>query len=308
MPQAAFSGAPARIAWSAWSKSSRKLNAANADANDREEVRDRATAAQAGPKSPPTLKMRQQEVDQAQRHDAEEGPDEEAGELRRDADSAGLVDDEHADEHAEGAHDRLADQRTGADVAVDYEVRDDERERAEEQALENGVRQHDRRLVLLAAERRDENHREAADHADQHSGMARAEVLPDEEVGNCRDGRQHGQCDAGLGDDVIDGQRTRNPRLLLVGVLRHIGLSLYLLCTVAGGSGTELCITTLRLWQGSKYRVAGLPHRRFLSCALVRLVAEHTLNDWSPGFGSRRNLPGLSQETLPGAAQMGATF
>src|SRR5262245_31568650 len=37
---------------------------------------------------------------------------------------------------------------------------------------------------------------------------------------------------------------------------------MYRLRTVAGGSGTELRITALRLRQGSKYRVAGLPHRR----------------------------------------------
>ena len=91
------------------------------------------------------------------------------------------------------------------------------------------------------------------------------DVLRDQEVGHDRDGRQHGERDAGLGDDVVDGQRTGNPGLLLVGVLRHIGLGLYCLRTVAGGSGTELRITTLPLGQGSKYRVAGLPHRRFLS-------------------------------------------
>ena len=109
--------------------------------------------------------------------------------------------------------------------------------------------------------------------------MASAMLPRDQEVGDDRDDRQHGQRDAGLGDDVVDGQRPRDAGLPLVGVLRHIGLSVYLLRTVAGGSGTELRITTLRLGQGSKYRVAGLPHRRFLSCALVRRVAEHTLND-----------------------------
>ena len=51
---------------------------------------------------------REHEVDQRHRHHAEQGGDQEAGELRRHPDGAGLVDDEHADEHAERAEDRLA--------------------------------------------------------------------------------------------------------------------------------------------------------------------------------------------------------
>ena len=87
--------------------------------------------------------------------------------------------------------------------------------------------------------------------------------------------------------------------LLLIRVLRRIGVGMDRLRTVAGGSGTELRISTLLLRQGSKYRVAALAHRRFLSCAVVRLVGEHTVNVRRSGIGSRKNLPGLSQETLP---------
>jgi hypothetical protein len=35
------------------------------------------------------------------------------------------------------------------------------------------------------------------------------------------------------------------------------------------------------------------------SHAVVRLVDEQLLNELPPGLGSRKNLPGLSQETLP---------
>ncbi|GAS90415.1 uncharacterized protein RMCB_4511 [Mycolicibacterium brisbanense] len=40
---------------------------------------------------------------------------------------------------------------------------------------------------------------------------------------------------------------------------------MYLLSAVSGGSGTELCVSALRLGQRPEYRVAGLAHRRVLS-------------------------------------------
>src|SRR4029078_2592907 len=107
------------------------------------------------------------------------------------------------------------------------------------------------------------------------------------EIEPARVRRQYGQGGAGLGNDVVDGQRPGNPGLPLVGILRHIGVGMYRLRTVAAGSGAELRITALRLRQGSKYRVAGLPHRRFLSCAVVRQVGENSLNDRRPGISSR---------------------
>ena len=170
MPHAAFSGAPARIVWSAASKSRRKKNAA------RPIITSEKTIASGPPSRKRSGRVREQadhQVDEHQRDRAESCGDEEAGELRRHPDGAGLVHDEHAEEHAESSDDGLADQRTGADTGT-IEIRDDKRERANHQALECGVAEHDRRVVLLAAEDRDEHKREATEHADQRSGAASA--------------------------------------------------------------------------------------------------------------------------------------
>ena len=209
--------------------------------------------------------QRDHQVDEHQHDHAETGGDEEAGELRRHANGAGLVDDEHAEEHAEGADDGLADQRTGADTG-DHEVGDHERERADEQALKRGVAQHDRRVVLLAPEHRDQHQHEAADMPHHEAnGIASAKFCATKKYDTTATAVSTASVIPGLGDDVVDGQRPRDPRLPLVGVLRHVGLGMYRLRTVAGGSGTELRISALPLGQGTKYRVAGLPHRRFLS-------------------------------------------
>ena len=98
-----------------------------------------------------------------------------------------------------------------------------------------------------------------------HSGIASSSFCATRKYDTAATADSTRQRDAGLGDDVIDGQRPGDARLPLVGVLRHIGICLYRLRTVAGGSGTKLRISTLTLGQGTKYRVAGLPHRRFLS-------------------------------------------
>ena len=198
------------------------------------------------------------------------------GELRRHPDGSGLVDDQHADEHTDSSEDRLRDHpgTTGRD-----EVGEQERRRAQEEPLQRGIAQHDRRAVLLATERRDQHHRQSAERADEHERHHQREVLRHQEVRQNTDHSHHGQREAGLGDDVIDGERPGDARLSLVGVL-DIWIGLYRLRAVAGGTGTELRVAALPLGQGTKYRVAGLPHRRFLSDALVRLVDEHSLNDW----------------------------
>ena len=124
------------------------------------------------------------------------------------------------------------------------------------------------------------HHRETAERADEHERHRQAGVLRDQEVRDDADHCHHGQRDAGLGDDIIDGQRPGDARLLLVGVLRDIRIGLYGLRTVAGGSGTKLRVATLTLGQGTKYRVAGLPHRRFLSDAWFDSLTNTSLNDW----------------------------
>ena len=119
-------------------------------------IASRTTASQSEALAAADAEHREHEVEQRDREHAEQGGDQHSGELRRHPDGAGLVDDEHADEHADGAEDRLRNHpgATGGD-----EVGDQERRRAEEQALERGVAQHDRRVVLLATERRDQDQR-----------------------------------------------------------------------------------------------------------------------------------------------------
>ena len=85
-----------------------------------------------------------------------------------------------------------------------------------------------------------------------------------QEVGDDGDSRQHRQGDSGLGDDVVDGQRAGNA-CLLVGIRSDRGPSDALLRRGARGSGAELRVSALLLGQRTKYRVASLPHRRFLS-------------------------------------------
>ena len=95
--------------------------------------------------------------------------------------------------------------------------------------------------------------------------MASARLLRDQEVGDDRDYGQHGQRECRLGDDVVDGQRPDDARLLIRVRLGRVRVGVYRLSTVAGGSGTELRVSTLRLRQGLEYRVAALAHRRILS-------------------------------------------
>ena len=188
MPQAAFSGAPARIIWSAASKSSRKLNAARPMQTSEKMIASGPPVRRPRPSPPPTLNIAEHEVAQHQDDHADHAGDQHPGELRRDPDGAGLVDDEHAEEHADGAEDRLADQRTGAGAGND-EVGEHERQRAEEQALERRVGQHDRRVVLLAAERGDHHERQAAEPADERERRRQSEVARDQEVGDDGDRR-----------------------------------------------------------------------------------------------------------------------
>ena len=79
-------------------------------------------------------------------------------------DRTGLVDDQHAEEHAERSEDCLRDQCGSAD-ATELNIGEHERQRTEEQTLGDGVRQHDCRVVHLAAERSDQNQNEADETA-----------------------------------------------------------------------------------------------------------------------------------------------
>ena len=162
MPHAAFSGAPARIIWSAASKSIRKLNAAMPMHTSEKMIAIGPPLRRPRPSPPPTPNIASTKLPSIRTTTPNMAATMHAGELRRDPDGAGLVDDEHAEEHAEGAEDRLPDQRAGAG-ARHHEVGEQERDRAEEQTLERRVAQHDRRVVLLAAERRDQHQRQAAE-------------------------------------------------------------------------------------------------------------------------------------------------
>jgi hypothetical protein len=85
---------------------------------------------------------------------------------------------------------------------------------------------------------------------------------------------------------------------------------LYLLGTVASGSGTELRVSALPLGQRTEYRVAALAHRRILSCAVFHLMANTpttiSVSDMVPAVDTE-SVKSLSK-TLPVARPAGATI
>jgi hypothetical protein len=85
---------------------------------------------------------------------------------------------------------------------------------------------------------------------------------------------------------------------------------LYLLGTVASGSGTKLRVSALPLGQGPEYRVAALAHRRILSCAVLRLLANTpttiSVSDMVPAVDTEP-VNSLSK-TLPVARPAGVTI
>jgi len=72
-----------------------------------------------------------------------------------------------------------------------------------------------------------------------------------------------GQGEAGLGDDIVDGDRTGRLGLLVWGLVwGTVGVPVPLR---RGHAGAELRVSAALLGQRSKYRVTCLPHRRILS-------------------------------------------
>ena len=65
MPHAAFAGAPARINWSAWSKSIRKHECRQTDADEREDDRQWTTATKTEALAAADAEHREHEVDEA---------------------------------------------------------------------------------------------------------------------------------------------------------------------------------------------------------------------------------------------------
>jgi hypothetical protein len=66
-----------------------------------------------------------------------------------------------------------------------------------------------------------------------------------------------------------------------------------------------LRVAALALGQGTKYRVAGLPHRRFLSDAWFDSLYEHSLNDWRSRTVPERTSQGLHRKPYPAILNAG---
>jgi hypothetical protein len=114
------------------------------------------------------------------------------------------------------------------------------------------VRQHDAGVVLLAAERGDQYEDQAAECADHRERHRQPRAGADQEVRDDRHEREHTEGDAGLGDDVVDGQRAGN-------ALLNVGLGLIALVDLLSARGVaraELRVSALLLGQRPKYRVA----------------------------------------------------
>ncbi len=176
----------------------------------------------------------------------------------------------------------------------------------EEQALQRGVAQHDGGVVLLATEA---SQRGRAPIHRAHPRGRTASPVPrlrgHQHVGDDADDRTHSEGDAGLGDDVIDGQRPGNTGLRLLQVLLRVGLRMHLLCTVACGSGTELCVSALLFSAGCG--IPGCWIRAPSGSSPMKMFAYELLAQRSMFLaGSRggqktpRKLPGLIlRQTLP---------
>ena len=111
-PKAAYqanrSGAPWRMPLSIMSKSSRSVNAATPMHSRLKPIASAGLDESRRPR-PPGVNSEAIRLTSDSADDADERAEQPAGELRRDPDRAGLVDDQHAGEHADRADDRLDD-------------------------------------------------------------------------------------------------------------------------------------------------------------------------------------------------------
>ena len=153
------------------SKSIRKLNAARPMQSSEKTIASGPPLRRPRPSPPPTPNIAEHQVAEHQRDHAEQGGDDQAGELRRHPNGAGLVDDEHADEHAESAEHRLADQRTGADTGNQKLART---RRSRRGTGPRTRRSSARSPGCPACDRsRDQHQDEAAEHPTMANGIAR---------------------------------------------------------------------------------------------------------------------------------------